>query len=281
VETDARPVGAGAMLTEGVVALTALAAFAVIGTGNQPGDFVSGAVVLTSGMFGEGSIAFLRTFFGIYMVFMAVTILTILGRYWRVVSAEIFGGTRAAFLGHKYVAAVTGWVLPIAFVLTGSWANIWLYFGGTNQLLAGFALTLVGIYLITRRQHHWYSLVPGLFMMVTTLAAIAVQAYIFTSVVLAAGTVDPTLPFRAPGPNNDLVEAGAVLGQQEPLWRLGGLAATTAVNLFSVGVGVAMFLLGTALFVSLLGSLSKARHAARAGAAAANGGTPEDSPKKP
>ncbi len=259
VETDARPVGAGAMLTEGLVALTALAAFAVIAPALNPAAspafFVTGAVALTEGLFPAGVATFLRTFFGIYMVFMAVTILTILGRYWRVVSAEIFGGTRAAFLGNKYVASVLGWVFPIAFVLTGSWINIWLYFGGTNQLLAGFALTLVGIYLITRKAYHWYTLIPGLFMMVTTLAAIAIQAYIF----------------------GDLVFRGVSLPQQGPLVDLAGIGAAVAVNTFSVIVGVVMFILGAVLFVSLLQSANRAR---RAATVAANGGSPSRPSRK-
>lgn len=251
VETDARPVGAGAMLTEGLVALTALAAFAVISPALSPAAspafFVTGAVTLVGAIFPAVVAAFLTTFFGIYMVFMGVTILTILGRYWRVVSAEIFGGTSVAFLGNKYVASVLGWVFPIAFVLTGSWINIWLYFGGTNQLLAGFALTLVGIYLITRKGFHWYTFVPGLFMMVSTLAAIAVQAYIFF----------------------DLVVRGVALPQQAPLVNLGGIGAAIAVNTFSVVIGAAMFVIGTALFISLLQSANKARQVA---AVAANGG---------
>ncbi len=259
VETDARPVGAGAMLTEGVVALTALAAFAVVSPAlgrGSPALFVTGAATLTGALFPAGVGAFLTTFFGIYMVFMAVTILTILGRYWRVVSAEIFTGTPFAVLGNKYVASVLGWVFPIAFVLTGSWINIWLYFGGTNQLLAGFALTLVGVYLITRKTFHWYTLVPGLFMMVTTLAAIAVQAYIFF----------------------DLVIRGATLSAQAPLVDLGGVGAAIAVNTFSLVVGVIMFILGTVLFISLLQSANRARRAAAV--AAANGGSPADPSRK-
>jgi carbon starvation protein len=255
VETDARPVGAGAMLTEGLVSLTALAAFVVLATApgaGTPANFVGGAVELTSAIFPAGFGGALTTFFGIYMVFMAVTILTILGRYWRVVSAEIFGGTSFAALGNKYVASVLGWAFPIAFVLTGSWVNIWLYFGGTNQLLAGFALTLVGIYLISRRTFHWYTFVPGIFMMVTTLAAIAVQVYIFF----------------------DLVSRGASLPQQKPLVDLAGPGAAVAVNLFSVIIGVAMLLIGIALFGYLLRSAVKAR-ATAAVPAAANGGQKE------
>ncbi len=158
-------------------------------------------------------------------------------------------------MGNKYVASVLGWVFPIAFVLTGSWINIWLYFGGTNQLLAGFALTLVGVYLITRKTFHWYTLVPGLFMMVTTLAAIAIQAYIF----------------------GDLVFRGVSLPQQGPLVDLAGIGAAVAVNTFSVIVGVVMFILGAVLFVSLLQSANRAR---RAATVAANGGSPSRPSRK-
>lgn len=253
VETDARPVGAGAMLTEGTVALGALAAFMVLAPEElvgvaAPARFVAGATKLALPLFGEGARAFLSTFFGLFMVFMAVTILTILGRYWRVVTSELVSGTKIAWFGNKYVATVHGFVFPIAFVLTGSWINIWLYFGGTNQLLAGFALTLVGIYLLSKGRFGWYALVPGLFMLVTTLAALIWQAFF----VFLPSTVDMTgiFPFvRKPGP----------FPQQAPLVQLGGEGAALALNAFSVVFGAVALIFGAAMFGYLLRAWSRVR----------------------
>lgn len=235
VETDVRPVGAGAMLSENLVGLTSLAAWIVLpaGTAVAPANFPRGAVTLTSPVFGGAAMApYLAIFFASYMVGMAVTILTILGRFWRVTMAEIFSGTSLNFLGNKYVATVLGFVLPVAFVLTGSWINIWLYFGGTNQLLAGFALLIVGLYLFSLRKFHWYSTIPGLFMMVTTLAAIAWQTNVF-----ATATINPVI--RRPDGT-----IAPFFPQQAPLLNLGGPGALTAINAFSTVMGMIMFAIG-------------------------------------
>lgn len=250
VETDARPVGAGAMLTENIVGLTALAAWVVLSPelkpAASPAFFVTGAVTLTAPAFGGAAVKpFLGIFFAIYMVFMAVTILTILGRYWRVVSAEVFGGTPVSFLGNKYVASILGFVFPIAFVLTGSWINIWLYFGGTNQLLAGFALLIVAVYLVAQKRSYVYSLVPGLFMMVTTIVALAYQAYVFADATLGAKLLHPT---------------------QNVLKQAAGIGAVQGVNAFSVAVGVIMFVLGITMFYYLVKALVKARTTVKAAA---------------
>jgi len=236
VETDARPVGAGAMLTENIVGLTSLVAYMVVAPKDlQPGwvpNFVGGATRLSEPLFG-GAIAsgYFRTFFAIYIVFMGITLLTIVGRYWRVVSAEVFSGTRVSFLGNKYLAAVLAFALPTIFVLTGSWINIWLYFGGTNQLLAGFALTIIAIYLIKMKRFHWYTFIPGVFMLVTTLAALVWQAFF---VFLPKATKGEAFP------------------EQGPLVKLAGAGAANALNWFSVAVGVVMLVIGLALFAMLM-----------------------------
>jgi carbon starvation protein len=242
VETDVRPVGAGAMLTENLVGLTALTAWVVISPELKPtaspAFFVTGATTLTSPLLGgESALPFLNVFFAIYMVGMAVTILTILGRFWRVTMAEIFG---KSVLGNRFVASVLGLVLPILFVLTGSWINIWLYFGGTNQLLAGFALLIVGLYLLHQRRFHWYSTIPGVFMMVTTLAAILWQTYVFLDATAGAKTLHVT---------------------QEILRQAGGVGALVGVNAFSSAVGIVTFILGLSMAFYFIRAFAKAARA--------------------
>ncbi len=242
LETDVRPVGAGAMLSENLVGLSSLAAWIVLapGTAVVPPNFVRGAVTLTSPLFGGPAAApILSIFFASYMVGMAVTILTILGRFWRVTMSEIFSGTSLSFLGNRYIATVLGLVLPVAFVLTGSWINIWLYFGGTNQLLAGFALLIVGLYLFSLRKFHWYSTIPGIFMMITTLAAIAWQTFVF-----ATATTTPVLEREG--------RLVPYFAQQAPLLALGGPTAVAGVNAFSTVMGAIMFSIGVAMAIYFL-----------------------------
>jgi carbon starvation protein len=243
VETDIRPVGAGAMITENLVGLTALAAWSSIplltaAGGASPGNFVLGATTLTSPLLGgEAAAPFLRIFFANYMVGMAVTILTILGRFWRVTMAEVFGGTPLSILGNKLIASILGFVFPIIFVLTGSWTNIWLYFGGTNQLLAGFALLIVGLFLYTQKRFHWYTTIPGIFMMVTTLAAIAYQTYVFADATAGAKLLHPT---------------------QNILKNAGGILAVQGINGFSTVVGAIMFIIGLAMAVYFIRGFRRA-----------------------
>jgi carbon starvation protein len=52
---------------------------------------------------------------------------------------------------------------------------LWQLFGSTNQLLAGLALLVVSLYLIQRRRPSLPYLLPMLFMMITTLVAMAMK----------------------------------------------------------------------------------------------------------
>jgi len=250
VETDVRPVGAGAMITENLVGLTALAAWIsipllTVAGGASPGNFVAGATTLTSPIFGgEAAAPFLRIFFANYMVGMAVTILTILGRFWRVTMAEVFGGTPLSIFGNKIVASILGFVLPIIFVLTGSWNNIWLYFGGTNQLLAGFALLIVGLFLYTQRRFHWYSTIPGIFMMITTLGAILYQTIVFARALA--------------GENLAGLGPGILHATQRILVNAAGEGALIGVNAFSTAVGAIMFVIGLAMAIYFIRAFRKA-----------------------
>lgn len=250
VETDIRPVGAGAMITENLVGLSALAAWSsipllTIAGEASPGNFVLGATTLTSFLVGgEAAVPFLRVFFANYMVGMAVTILTILGRFWRVTMAEVFGGTPLSILGNKFIASVLGFVFPIAFVLTGSWTNIWLYFGGTNQLLAGFALLIVGLFLYTQRKFHWYTTIPGIFMMVTTLAAIAYQTSIFARALA--------------GENLAGLGPGLLHATQSIVLNAAGPGGLIAINAFSTVVGAVMFVIGLAMTLYFIRGFRKA-----------------------
>lgn len=186
VETDARPVGAGAMLTEGMLALSALAAYMVLAPseiealgGSKPASFVLGATRITSAYLG-GPVAeaLWKSFFALFLVIYAITVQTLVTRYWRVFSGELFTGG-LSFLGNKYVATFIGLVIPILFALSGSWINLWIYFGGSNQLLAGLALMLVAIVVARMKKPSLYALAPAVFMMIVTILALIWETYLY------------------------------------------------------------------------------------------------------
>ncbi len=180
VETDARPVGAGAMLTEGMLALAALAAYMVLAPteiGGKPASFVAGATRLSHAYLGIDP-AIWKSFYALFLVIYAITVQTLVTRYWRVFSGEIFTGS-LSFLGNKYIATFTGLLIPILFALSGSWYNLWIYFGGSNQLLAGLALMLVAIIVVRMKKPSLYALAPATFMIIVTLSALGWETYLY------------------------------------------------------------------------------------------------------
>jgi carbon starvation protein len=52
------------------------------------------------------------------------------------------------------------------------WKTIWPVFGATNQLLAGLALMVVGVWLKKKGKPFWFVALPTIFMLVMTLWAL-------------------------------------------------------------------------------------------------------------
>jgi len=198
VETDAHPIGAGAMLSEGLLALASLAAYVVVvNAGNLTNvtAWVTGSVTLTSPFLGGAAASgFLHVYFGVALILFALTVQTLVTRFWRLVSAEMAGEGTFRILGQKQVATFVGLLIPFAFAITGSWWNLWLYFGGSNQLMAAMALWLISIHLARTRAPSLYTLIPAVFMTITTLAAIGFEAYYFLNAVLLGKPMVSTTP---------------------------------------------------------------------------------------
>lgn len=237
IETDAHPVGAGAMLSEGLLALASLAAYMVLAPSETQlgniGGWVAGAVRLTSPWLGGAAAeAVLNTFFGVVLVIFALTVQSLVTRFWRLVSQEVAGTGRRAVFGQKHVATFIGLLIPWLFAVSGSWNNLWLYFGGANQLLAALALMLITIHLARVKSPTKYTLIPAAFMMITTLAALALQSWFFLQATLSGNTL-----VRAP--------------LSEIAW-----AARTLDGIFTA-VGVAMLILGIRMAVLTWQSYSR------------------------
>src|SRR5690554_2282257 len=56
---------------------------------------------------------------------------------------------------------------------------IWPLFGTTNQLLAGLILLVITVMLVRLRRPMWYTLVPLVFLLVMTIAALLIQLRTF------------------------------------------------------------------------------------------------------
>ncbi len=182
VETDALPVGGGSMLTEGLLALASLAAYMVL----SPADIktlggvkwnclVEGAVRLVAPYTGGAAAApWIKAFFAMWLELYALTIGFLAVRFFWLVWADMVGGR--PLLSNKYVGAIIGLVIGDILAYTGAWINLWLLFGGSNQLLAGLALTLVTVYLAKQKKPTGYTFWPAIFMIITCEAALIFES---------------------------------------------------------------------------------------------------------
>lgn len=88
-------------------------------------------------------------------------------------------GRKYKIFSNKYLA-LTLVVFPAYFLGTSSgYTKIWPVFGATNQLIAALALMVISTYLVGIKKPAKYTLIPALFMVITTIAALGWQARTF------------------------------------------------------------------------------------------------------
>ena len=179
-ESDAKPVGYGAMLIEGVVATMAIVTVMLLAKGDP---LLTQAPLV---IYGKGMAKFLSVLglpetigysFGLLALstFILTTLdtCTRLGRY---IFEEFFHikGTR-----FRYASTLATLVLPAVFVLVSlkdaqgnavpAWKAIWPVFGASNQLLAALTLLAVTLWIRKLGKKFIFVLLPMLFMITMTL----------------------------------------------------------------------------------------------------------------
>lgn len=178
-EQHCHPIGFGAMLLEGFVAVIAVATVAIVAdTGGKPGA--------PNAIYAQGVGAFLNKLFGIdpyiattfgamalsTFIFDTLDSATRLGRY---ILQELWGRT------DRMTALVTTSVtvlVPLVFLLgakKGSFSAFWQLFGTSNQLLAALSLLAVSVWLRRMRKPVWFTLVPMIFVMAVTVTSLIMQ----------------------------------------------------------------------------------------------------------
>ena len=187
-ETDALYVGGGAMFLEMFVAILSLLT-AVVGVGATKG--FAGYVGMiaagkNAGVFAVGLSEMMAkigvpTSFGlpygsVFLSLMALTIMYLVTRFMRVASAEFMGDKVPLFKNASF-GTIVALLLSAVIIYTGFWARIWVLFGGANQLMAALALLLVTLWLMSNGKNYMWTLIPFLFMYVTTIAALLITAY--------------------------------------------------------------------------------------------------------
>jgi carbon starvation protein len=173
VETDARPIGYGAMLLEAMVALLSLSCVMILAKDSSLAGQAPNVV------YANGYGRFLHAFgipigYGMSFALMAFTtfvydtldVCTRLGRY---IIQELTGwhDAKGKWLGTALTAGV-----PLFFVMRTSvdasgkalpaWQVFWPLFGASNQLLAALTLLGVTVWLWKTRRAAWVFLVTGI-----------------------------------------------------------------------------------------------------------------------
>lgn len=187
-ETDGLPVGGGAMFTENTLALLALVAVSIVGTGGGAGRFAAGVGNLLSVLLGDGFLVFGTALgFGAFMV-IVLTVTQLVFRVMRVTLSE-WAGDAIPALKNMHVSTIVSMFLTILLVLTGTWVYLWQLFGAANQLMAALSLLIVTVWLREQKKNPSFALWPTLFMYFTTLAATIVTARnLFVTIVPRGGS---------------------------------------------------------------------------------------------
>jgi len=184
-ETDALPVGGGAMFLEMVFATIAFLT-ATVAFGSFQGYQDAGGAPAALAVFSKGLANFLAyvgipkefgTAYGsVFLTIMALTIMQLVVRFMRVASAELVGDALPA-MKNVHVGTIVALLLTLLFVWIIPWLTIWAAFGAANQLMAGLALLLVTLWLMSEGKKHTWALYPSAFMIITTIAALLYLAY--------------------------------------------------------------------------------------------------------
>ena len=232
-ETDALPVAGGAMFTESILGVLSLV-FAAAAFGG----FAGYKTVLAKGagaVFAGGMAHFLNVlgvplafggaFGAVFLTVMALTVMQLVLRFMRVASAELVGDAFPAFR-NPHVGSVVAIAFTLVILWTGFWQRIWILFGGSNQLFAGLALMLITVWLARERKAYQFALWPGVFMYVTTVAALLFTAYVSFEAALKPG-----------------LSGAFIFG-----------------NLLAAGIGLVLSVLALLLAADGLGALTRARH---------------------
>ncbi|MCX5798146.1 MAG: carbon starvation protein A [Proteobacteria bacterium] len=183
-EVDARPVTAGVMFLEMMLALFALIIAGTIyaspaeygaAIAKGPGVIFAAGVSKFLGVLGLPA-ALGRSYGSVMMIVLAITIMQLVVRFMRVATSELLSDIspifRNAHVG-TFIASILGMIL----VLTGWWQYLWVLFGGANQLMASLALMLVTVWLMSEGKPAAWVFYPMIFMFITTIASLLYTSY--------------------------------------------------------------------------------------------------------
>jgi len=177
-ETDTMPVAGGAMLLEMIMGLLALI-IAVTAFGSYEGFsdlFKKGAGLV----FAQGAGKFFtvigvpaqkaQVYSNIMFAIIGLTLIHLGVRFMRLYGSEWLGEYWPVFKNVHFNTIFTLIIFAI-FCFTGILATLWFLGGAFNQMLASMALLIASCWLAYERKRYHYTLLPSIFLFVTTIAA--------------------------------------------------------------------------------------------------------------
>jgi len=185
-ESDARIVGYGGMLLEGIVAILALATVIMLPKGANmlkadPNLIYANGLARYLNLIGIGfriAFPFVLLAFSTF-VYDTLDVCTRLGRY---IFQEIIGiSTRIGGI----IATLATLSLPLVFLMMTKekgYLVAWPIFGTSNQLLASLILLAITVWLIKGSKNVIYTVIPMIFMMAMTLWSLILQIITFLNV---------------------------------------------------------------------------------------------------
>ncbi len=211
-ETDAQLIGYGGMIGESLLGLVSVLACTAgfqtpelwqahyrswslaDGLGPNMQAFIDGSALFLTQL--GLSLHVAQAFVALVAISFALTTLDSATRLLRFNIAEMSETLGAPIIGNRYVASVLA-VATIGFFafykIDGKPAGLalWQLFGTTNQVMGALTLLAVTLYLMQRGRTYWYTAVPMIFMMITTVAAMVIKLRDFwnlgTYLLLAVG----------------------------------------------------------------------------------------------
>ena len=197
-ESKGKKIGYGAMVVEAMLAALVITIAAgalkwdpaggrsefglqwLMGEGGGPiVAFATGFGRMTSAV--PGFTFVVGIYFGMIMLnAFVITTLDTATRLGRFILSELVGGKVRAF-NNRWLATAITIVFAVYFGAGGGYKIIWPVFGAANQLVAALALTVISAYLVGVRKPRIYTVLPAIFMGLTTIGALVYQGYNFFS----------------------------------------------------------------------------------------------------
>jgi carbon starvation protein len=261
-ESDARTIGYGGMLGEGLLATVALICVSVYATVPASGgiglalpNFATGGGEIINATTGALGVAIPQTaaaaFMGLVLVSFLLTSTDTAVRLGRYMLEEIVGTpetTTQEYAANRYVGSAAQIIPAYVLVASGRWADLWPLFGGANQTLAALALLVATVWLA-----NWSDS----------------KQLLSTGAPMAAMFVVTTVALLYLAFYQNLYQK-FILGN----WGEGG-ATLLAQGSTAIQIVIALVLVGLSLSIAYMG-ISSIRSARKTGAVAADGGEPSD-----